>query len=224
MYRYLDKVLAKRTKFEIKMDDYAKRLVMPEREDKLLLKIQAAVKEMENKDLTSGRITVSKLEKRENIWWIWIERGRRSIIKKEAATTTEKKDREEMDQFEMRVYRYDAMSLEERQPLDLKIQERLSLNKWGKPGNPSYEFTRQAIIAQVMEEYLMDGIDEKGQNICTPPPNILIAKEPPAPGSEYGSDQEQKQKSLKKLALILSRVYYSKVNHNIIQKNNTLTN
>lgn len=176
LYRYLDKVLAKRTKFEIPIAEYVRRLAMTERKDKAFDKIRAAVKELNatdwKRDLTCGRINTLKLEKRGKEWWLIAERGRRTAVRMAAQEpVVSQKEREGIAQFDEYLARYAAMTDEERVEIDAEVEKRLVGKAWGRPGAPGYDLTRKATIVQVVEQHLMAKINQASSAFCAPSEN-----------------------------------------------------
>lgn len=117
LYRYLDKVLSKTFEFSIALIELANRLDMNERKDSLIKKVRSACEEIEGNDVTSGRVTVCKVEKREGGWWVVVKRGSRVNISTSKTSTfdnekthPEIKQIEERDAAIRRIYREEIIS------------------------------------------------------------------------------------------------------------------
>lgn len=180
LYRYIDKVMAKRLDWEMRLDDLAKRLAMNERKDELLFKVRAAVAEMQNKDLTSGRITLCKLEKRsDGLWWLVVHRGRRVTVKS-TAYTGDPKAIQAQTKFDDYLARYETLDPIDRAAIDQEVDKRLSANRWGTPHSPGYALLKKGYIVEAMERYFMTNIDRASSEFCAPSvPEPLVLREGP---------------------------------------------
>lgn len=200
LYRYIDKVLAKTLDFKLQLEDLAKRLAIIDRKDELVRKVRAAVKEMQGKDITSGRISKCVLEKKDRAWWFFVTRDRRTVNRppkndnKEKINNEEIENKKEINQIDVYVARFNAMDPEKRKPLEEKVQARLAQNKMcGQPGQPGYDLLRSVTIADVMEDYFINELDHASYKHCSKD-GLLIAREAPTPGTEYLSDKEHEER------------------------------
>ncbi len=228
LYRYLRQVLFKTPVFECDILKLHDRLAIGRnRKDNLISDFKAAAKEIEGRDIPNGRILECKIVEENRKWLLRARRGVNKIrqekklsSKLEQARAEEQRIRDAQIEDEAYLKHHQQLIGSDREWCDQRIQSLLNERKI-TVASLGYELHLRLITIEVLEEFFNHKNNSVLGGYCTAPTSLIVAKEAPEPGTEYGPDPIVKQNSLQNLITALHRVHYAKVNHNITYQKKT---